>query len=99
MPGEGVALATGFVLIRTAPKKEHDVFDGVRALKEVSEVYNVFGDCDIVAKVVAEDYQRIGDVVVDIIRSTKGIVWTKTLVSVSFENSTMRRSILGQGHL
>ncbi len=90
-------MATGFVLIRTMPKREHDVFNGVRGLKEVSEVYNVFGDCDIVAKVVAEDYQTIGDVVVDIIRSTKGIVWTKTLVSVSFENPTMRRSILGPG--
>ena len=92
-------MATGFVLIRTAPRSEHEVFGVVRGLKEVAEAYNVFGECEIVAKVVADDYQRIGDVVVDIIRSTKGIVWTKTLVSVAFENPTMRRSILGPGYI
>jgi DNA-binding Lrp family transcriptional regulator len=92
-------LATGFVLIRIMPKKEHDVYNGLLRLDRVSEVYNVFGDCDIVAKVVAKDYQTIGDIVVDIIRSSKGIIWTKTLVTVSFDNPTMRRTMSGPGRI
>ncbi len=80
----GVRLATGFVLIRTKPRMEREVFEQIRKIGHVEEVYNVFGDCDIVAKVIARDYQALGDVVVDIIRTCKGIVSTKTLVTVKF---------------
>ena len=78
----GVPLATGFVLIRTKPRMEREVYEGLRKIPHVEELYNVFGDCDIVAKVIARDYQALGDVVVNIIRSSKGIIWTKTLVTV-----------------
>jgi len=74
-------LVTGFVLIRTMPGMEHEVYSRLLRTQHVHEVFNVFGDCDIVAKVVASDFQALGDVVVDIIRSGKGVVWTKTLVT------------------
>lgn len=70
----------GFILISCAPAREVQVYDEVTRIKEVVEVHSLFGEFDIIAKVVADGYTEIGDVTMTI-RELPGVVDTKTLTS------------------
>lgn len=76
-------MAVGFVLIGTEPKKEHQVYDALLGIKEIVELYPLFGEYDLIAKVEAGDYDMIGEVVVAKIRSIAGVRTTKTLTKVA----------------
>lgn len=77
-------MAVGFVLIGTEPKKEREVYDYLLKIEEVVELYPLFGEYDLIAKVEAEDYETIGEVVVAKIRSIEGVRTTKTLTKITF---------------
>ncbi|MEW6069080.1 MAG: Lrp/AsnC ligand binding domain-containing protein [Candidatus Thermoplasmatota archaeon] len=74
-------MAIGFVLITTVPGKESDVFSALRKISEIKELYPVFGDYDIIAKVEAKDPDALGAVIINKIRSISGIADTKTLTT------------------
>lgn len=75
-------MPVGFVLVITAPAKEHEVYDKLKAVPEVKELYPLFGEYDFIAKIVADDLNALGRVVVDRIRKIDGIIDTKTLTSL-----------------
>ncbi len=75
-------MATGFVLISADPGNERDVFQMVIKIKEVVDVHLLFGEYDLIARVEAEDYDRIGEVVVNDIRKIPGVRATKTLAKI-----------------
>jgi DNA-binding Lrp family transcriptional regulator len=77
-------MATGFVLVSTAPAKEHDVYSELLKVKEIVELHPLFGEYDLIAKVEAEDFNALGQVVVDKIRAVKGVIDTKTLTGIKF---------------
>ncbi|MEM3762727.1 MAG: Lrp/AsnC ligand binding domain-containing protein [Archaeoglobaceae archaeon] len=77
-------MALGFVLIKVAPGKEKRVYDRIASLKEVEELYPLFGEYDLIAKVVAKDFEELSEVVVNKIRSIEGVVETKTLTGAKF---------------
>lgn len=82
--GRGGSTAIGFVLIGTLPTKEKEVYEQLLKIKEVVELYPLFGDYDLIAKVEAPDYNMIGEVVVSKIRAIDGVKTTKTLARMSF---------------
>jgi len=75
---------TGFVLINTAPTREHDAYLGLQKIKEIVELNNLFGEYDLIAKVEAADFNAVGQVVIEKIRAVKGVIDTKTLIGVEF---------------
>ena len=77
-------MAIGFVLISTAPAKEHEVYNEILKLKEVVELHPLFGEFDLIAKIEAEDFNKLGLVVIDRIRSIQGVIDTKTLTGIKF---------------
>lgn len=77
-------LAIGFVLISTAPAKEHEVYNELLKVKEIVELHPLFGEYDLIAKIEAEDFNVLGQVVVDKIRSIPGVIDTKTLTGIKF---------------
>jgi DNA-binding Lrp family transcriptional regulator len=77
-------LAVGFVLISTAPAKEHEVYNELLKVKEVVELYPLFGEYDLIAKIEASDFNLLGQVVVDKVRSQPGVIDTKTLTCIKF---------------
>jgi DNA-binding Lrp family transcriptional regulator len=79
-----IRMATGFVLVSTAPAKEHDVYSELLKVKEIVELHPLFGEYDLIAKVEAEDFNALGQVVVDKIRAVKGVIDTKTLTGIKF---------------
>jgi len=77
-------MAVGFVLIGVEPQKERAVQDRLMKVEEVVELYPLFGEYDLIAKVEAETYDRIGEVVVSKIRTIQGVRATKTLAKMTF---------------
>lgn len=82
-PGDS-GMAIGFVLISTAPAKEHEVYNELLKVKEIVELHPLFGEYDLIAKVEAADFNVLGQVVVDKIRSIAGVIDTKTLTGIKF---------------
>lgn len=83
-PQQGVNLAIGFVLLKTSPAAERDVYELVKDLEEVVEVHSLFGEYDLILKLQAEDFNSLGKIVVDEIRSIDGVEDTKTLTGIEF---------------
>jgi DNA-binding Lrp family transcriptional regulator len=77
-------MVIGFVLISVAPTKEHGVHDELSKLKQIDELHTLIGDYDLIAKIRAETYDRLSDIVVDKIRPISGIIDTKTLTGINF---------------
>lgn len=77
-------MVLGFVLINVAPGVEKKVFDTMIKWDEIQELYPVFGDYDLIAKIQAPDYETLSDIVVHKIRAIKGVTETKTLTGAKF---------------
>ncbi len=77
-------MAIGFVLISAAPAREHEVYDKLSKVPEIIELHPLFGEYDLIAKIDAEDFEKLGSIVVNKIRSIEGVINTKTLTGTKF---------------
>ena len=77
-------MAIGFVLIKVMPRKERAVYEKLAKLGEVEELYPLFGEYDLIAKINVKDFEELSDVVVNKIRSIDGVIETKTLTGAKF---------------
>ncbi|MBO8182167.1 Lrp/AsnC family transcriptional regulator [Archaeoglobales archaeon] len=77
-------MALGFVLVKISPKKEKEVYEKLANLEEIEELYPLFGEYDLIAKIVVRDFEELSDVVVKKIRSLDGVLETKTLTGAKF---------------
>lgn len=80
----GEVMAIGFILISTAPAKEHEVYNELKKIKEIVELHPLFGEYDLIAKLEAKNFNLLGQIVVDKIRTIPGVVDTKTLTGIKF---------------
>ena len=78
----GIKVVIGFVLIHVSPLHEYEVFNKLSKLKEVIELHPLCGEYDLIAKIEAEDYESIGDIIIYKIKTIKGITDTKTLTGI-----------------
>ena len=77
-------MAIGFALITIAPTHEHDVSAKLSKVPEIIELHPLFGEYDLLAKIEADDFESLGVIVVNKIRSIEGIRDTKTLTGTKF---------------
>ena len=77
-------MALGFVLISAAPAHEHEVYKELSKVPEIIELLPLFGEYDLIAKIEAEDYEKLGSIVVNKIRTIEGVIDTKTLTGTRF---------------
>ena len=77
-------MSIGFVLINTAPALEHEVYNRLSKVPQILELCPLFGEYDLIAKIKAEDFETLGEVVIEKIRSIKGVIDTKTLTGTKF---------------
>lgn len=73
-----------YVLINIKPTREGDVYKSLSKIEGVSDIYPLFGEYDLIAKIEKEDVNEIGNTVINEIRSIEGIVDTKTLNGTTF---------------
>ncbi len=71
-----------FVLISTAPAREHDVYTEISKVKEILEIHPLFGDYDLIAKIEAPDLDSLSKIIIDKIRTIPGVIDTKTLAGI-----------------
>ncbi len=77
-------MAVGFVLINVTPGAEKKVFDTMIKWEEIQELYPLFGDYDLIAKISSPDLEGLSHIVVNKIRTIKGVTETKTLTGAKF---------------
>lgn len=77
-------MAVGFVLIKVSPKGEKEVYDTLSSIDEVEELYPLFGEYDLITKLVVSDFEQLSEVIVNKIRSIEGVLETKTLTGAKF---------------
>ena len=76
----GFSMAIGFALLSISPLHEKAVYESLRGIPEIVEIHPLFGEFDILVKIECNDIDSIGEVVINKIRSTKGVMDTKTLI-------------------
>ena len=74
-----VVMAVGYVLLNVVPGVEHDVYLQLKDLDVVADITVLFGDYDLIVKLVADDLSSIAATVVESIRQIPGILDSKTL--------------------
>ncbi len=72
------------MLIDIEPNREKEVYDILIKLPQIVELYPLFGEYDLIAKVEADSFDTIGNIVVEHIRSVAGVKATKTLARMTF---------------
>jgi DNA-binding Lrp family transcriptional regulator len=77
-------MTLAFILISTAPRKEHEVYNELLKIPEIIELHPLFGDYDLIARVEVPDLDTLAHTVVDKIRKIEGITDTKTLTGSKF---------------
>jgi DNA-binding Lrp family transcriptional regulator len=77
-------MAVGFVLINVAPAHEHDVYNKLSKIPQIVEIHPLFGEYDLIAKIDATDFEELGTIIVNKIRSITGVLDTKTLTGLTF---------------
>lgn len=79
-----VVMAVGYVLLNVVPGVEHDVYLQLKDLDVVADITVLFGDYDLIVKLVADDLSSIAATVVESIRQIPGILNSKTLAGAEF---------------
>jgi len=77
-------MAVGFVLINVVPAHEHDVYNKLSKIPQIVELHPLFGEYDLIAKIDATDFEELGTIIVNKIRSITGVLDTKTLTGLTF---------------
>ena len=78
-------MVIGYILVNTKPNMEKRTYLGLRALKEVKEIYPLFGEYDIILKMEARNFEELGSFVIKKVRSLPGVLDTKTLPAVQLK--------------
>ncbi len=72
------------MLLNVVPGVEHDVYLQLKDLDVVADITVLFGDYDLIVKLVADDLSSIAATVVESIRQIPGILNSKTLAGAEF---------------
>lgn len=72
-------MAIGFVLMHIIPGHECEVYNKLAKVPQIIEFHPLFGEYDLIVKIEANDFEDIGNIVTNKIKSIYGIVDTKTL--------------------
>lgn len=72
-------MAVGYVLVNVTPGMEIAAYNSIKSMENVDDITVLFGDYDLIVKLVADDLASIAKTVVETIRPVKGVLNTKTL--------------------
>lgn len=75
----------GFVLIKAVNNHEHDVYDKLIKIQEAIEVHPLFGEYDLIVKIEAESFEKLGEIIINKIRSIRYVVDTRTLTGTKLD--------------
>ena len=77
-------MAVGYVLLNVTPGVERDVYLRLKEIDNIADVTLLFGDYDLIDKLIEEDLASNATSVVESIRQIPGILDSKTLAGAEF---------------
>lgn len=83
---------SAFVEIKAQPNYEDEVLDALSSFDEITEVYWVTGDFDLIVKLVVEDIKEFMEVIKKI-RKMKGVIDTRSAIIVKTKKKEYRIKI------
>jgi len=81
----GGILVIAYILITTATGRETAVLEQLRKLPELTDVHQLFGQYDMIARVESKDYDVLCDTVISKIRTIQGVTSSRTLICARFK--------------
>ena len=75
--------STAFVLIRAKPGHERDVYYSLAKRERFAEIHPVTGEYSIVAKIVTDDLERIGYIVLEEMGNIENVDSYETLMATT----------------
>ena len=78
-------MAVAYVLITTATGKEGFVLEQLHRIPGMSDVYQLFGQFDMIVRIETKDYDELCDEVLGKIRTIQGVTSTRTLICARFK--------------
>ncbi|MGB1854277.1 MAG: Lrp/AsnC family transcriptional regulator [Candidatus Thalassarchaeaceae archaeon] len=79
---EVVELSTAFVLIKTKPMRESEVYRALLELENVVETHVVYGEYDLAARIDFTDDKEMSKILMGEFRNIPGVEQTETLIAV-----------------
>ena len=79
-------MTVGFVLIKVEPGHEFWVYRKLSDIPDIKEIYPLFGEYDFIVKIVAENFEIIGNILSNKIRTIAGVKDTETLAEMDTFN-------------
>ena len=73
-----------FVLFKTLPSKERDVYLALTNHESVSEVHALYGEYDLIVRISATDSTTLSRMLMTEFRQIEGIKDTQTLIAVDY---------------
>ena len=64
--------------------REHEVYTRLLKMSQIIELEPLFGEYDLIAKIEAANFEKLGKIVTNKIRSIEGVIDTKTLTGIRF---------------
>ena len=77
-------MPTAFVLFKTEPSSERDVFLALSNMDSIVETHALYGEYDLVARVHAEDGRNLTKLLMQNLRMISGVKATETLIVVDY---------------
>ena len=75
---------SAFVLLKTEPSRERDVYMALIAHAEVTETHALYGEFDLIAMVQADSQEGLTRLLVHDLRLIEGVKETQTLIAVEY---------------
>jgi DNA-binding Lrp family transcriptional regulator len=69
-----------YILIATEHGKEEEIFDKVSEIKQVESAHIIFGEWDLIIKVIVENSEELAAIIMDKLRKLPGIRLTSSLI-------------------
>ena len=74
-------MVTAIVLVRADIQRIPEVAETIAQIREVSEVYSVTGEFDLVAMVRVRSHEELGDVIPGTVNKVAGVTHTETHIA------------------
>lgn len=75
---------TAFVLFKTEPSRERDVYLALSDIDQVVETHALYGEYDLLACVQCANPKELTALLIDKLRSIDGVLESQTLITVDF---------------
>ncbi|WP_048148171.1 Lrp/AsnC family transcriptional regulator [Palaeococcus ferrophilus] len=73
-----------FIMVVVRPGKEEEVYNALKEVPQVKEIYRVYGEYDVVLRVEVGSIKELDDFHDHVLRKVKNVEMTETLIASSY---------------